>query len=74
MVPLAQELARLQIEDRLMGGAPVTAHEVAARGEAMLGRDPEEVPSPVSRAASKMIPTFIMMSMKHESADTNDRR
>src|SRR6476619_4629221 len=40
---VAEELARLEVEDRLVSCAPVTAHEVTSRRQAVLGGDPQEV-------------------------------
>ncbi len=40
---LAQELARLQVEDALVGGAAVAAHQIAARGQAVLVGDAPQI-------------------------------
>src|SRR6186713_1531484 len=38
---VAEELARLEVEDRFMGRAPVAANEVTSGRQAVLGGDPQ---------------------------------
>ena len=43
MGAVAQELARVEVEDRLVSGAAVASHEVTSGRQAVLGGDPQEV-------------------------------